>query len=81
MLRGSALTARVKSGKRGRGGKTKRHWKIENVSKGPNPLTCDVDVSWGGVQRRRRPGATAVAGSDAFGSGEVLFYFSIHRVR
>lgn len=38
------------------------------------PLTCDVNVSWGGVQRRRRPGSTAVAGSDAFGSGEMLFY-------
>lgn len=31
-------------------------------------LTCDVNVSWGGVQRRGCPGATAVAGSDAFGS-------------
>lgn len=85
MLRGSALTARVKSGKRARGGKNsvKPTEKLKkNVSKGQNPpLTCDVNVSWGGVQGRRRPGSTAVAGSDAFGSRGMVVYFSIHQVR
>lgn len=37
-------------------------------------LTCDVDVSGGGVQGRRRPGSTAVAGSDAFQRWEKVFY-------
>lgn len=86
MLRGSALTARVKSGKRARGSKnsvkgTEKLKKKKTCPRGKTPLTCNVNVSWGGVQGRRRPGSTAVAGSDAFGSREMVVYFSIHQVR
>lgn len=83
MLRGRELTARVKSGKWGRRGKhfSKSRWKKENMSGwGWRELTCDVNVSGGGVQGRRGPGSTAVAGSDAFGSREKLCYCSTDHV-
>lgn len=63
----------VKSAMNSRGGK--RHFL------GKKNLTCDVNISRGGVQGRRCPGSTAVAGSDAFGSRGRLFYFSIHQAK
>lgn len=77
MLRGSELTARVKSGEEG------IHWEMSNVGRHSNVdfcegqragLTCDVDVGRGGVQRCRCPCSTAVARSDAFYRGENVRY-------
>lgn len=42
--------------------------KEENGLEGERHLTCDVNISRGGVQGCGRPGSTAVAGSDAFES-------------
>lgn len=70
MLRGSALTARVRSGK----GEDVVEIQSKKKKEGKNGferekhLTCDVNISGGGVQGCRRPGSTAVAGSDAFES-------------
>lgn len=40
-----------------------REWRREG-------RTCDVDISWGGVQGGGCPCSAAVGGSDAFDSGE-----------
>lgn len=69
MLRGSELTARVKSGEEG------IDWEKSNVGHHSNIdfcegqrviLTCDVDVGRGSVQGCRCPRSAAVARSDTF---------------
>jgi len=79
MLRGRALTARVKSREEG--------IHKEKVKCATTPLedvdvcvcvcvrrwaglTCHVDIGWGGVQGRGSPCSAAVAGSDACGRRE-----------
>jgi len=70
MLRGRALTARVRSGEEGGNDQIELMLYRRRLCGKEAELTCNIDVGRGGVEGCRSPCSAAVAWSDAYDGGE-----------